>query len=247
MIAFVRHGQTALNREGRLQGRIDAPLSDVGTRAGGRARATRSRREPVARVVASPLQRARATPRRRSPRVHDLDGRDRRPADRARLRRMGRRSRSATCRPTTWARVARRSGVRAARRRAPRRRHRSASRRSATSTERRRPRRRGEPRVADQGRGVLGARRRRARDVAHAARRRVDHAGRPPARRRPLPRLVQRTARDRESTVRDRGARGGRARRSRRRRTGPRRDRRRPACRALRAARGPLRRSGRSS
>ncbi len=30
MIAFVRHGQTELNRGGRLQGRLDAPLSDLG-------------------------------------------------------------------------------------------------------------------------------------------------------------------------------------------------------------------------
>ena len=30
VIAFVRHGQTELNRGGRLQGRLDAPLSDLG-------------------------------------------------------------------------------------------------------------------------------------------------------------------------------------------------------------------------
>jgi broad specificity phosphatase PhoE len=60
MIAFVRHGQTALNREGRLQGRLDAPLSDVGIEqatALGRAFA----RADVARVVTSPLRRAGET------------------------------------------------------------------------------------------------------------------------------------------------------------------------------------------
>ncbi len=30
MIAFVRHGQTELNRAGRLQGRLDVPLSALG-------------------------------------------------------------------------------------------------------------------------------------------------------------------------------------------------------------------------
>jgi broad specificity phosphatase PhoE len=60
VIAFVRHGQTAVNREGRLQGRLDAPLSDVGQQqaaALGRAFAA----APVARVVASPLRRAQET------------------------------------------------------------------------------------------------------------------------------------------------------------------------------------------
>ena len=57
MIAFVRHGETQLNRGGRLQGRIDAPLSELGTRqaaALGRGFAT----QPVVRVFSSPLQRA---------------------------------------------------------------------------------------------------------------------------------------------------------------------------------------------
>lgn len=57
MIVFARHGQTALNRSGRLQGRIDAPLSDLGLE-----QAANLSRElagiPVTRVVASPLQRA---------------------------------------------------------------------------------------------------------------------------------------------------------------------------------------------
>jgi broad specificity phosphatase PhoE len=60
VIAFVRHGQTELNRGGRLQGRIDAPLSALGREqaaALGRGFAT----TPVARVFTSPLQRAHDT------------------------------------------------------------------------------------------------------------------------------------------------------------------------------------------
>jgi broad specificity phosphatase PhoE len=60
VIAFVRHGQTAVNRAGRLQGRVDAPLSELGTlqaRELGQALAG----EPVARVLSSPLARAQAT------------------------------------------------------------------------------------------------------------------------------------------------------------------------------------------
>jgi broad specificity phosphatase PhoE len=57
VIAFARHGQTELNRGGRLQGRLDAPLSELGLRqadALGRGFAT----EPVVRVCSSPLRRA---------------------------------------------------------------------------------------------------------------------------------------------------------------------------------------------
>lgn len=60
MIAFVRHGQTELNRGGRLQGRIDAPLSALGVEqaaAVGKGFASL----PVTRVLSSPLQRARNT------------------------------------------------------------------------------------------------------------------------------------------------------------------------------------------
>jgi broad specificity phosphatase PhoE len=60
VIAFVRHGQTELNRGGRLQGRIDAPLSALGAEqaaALGRGFASM----PVTRVLSSPLQRARDT------------------------------------------------------------------------------------------------------------------------------------------------------------------------------------------
>jgi probable phosphoglycerate mutase len=57
VIAFVRHGQTELNRGGRLQGRLDAPLSELGlaqAAALGRGFAA----EPVVRVYTSPLRRA---------------------------------------------------------------------------------------------------------------------------------------------------------------------------------------------
>src|SRR5262249_44845978 len=57
VIAFVRHGQTELNRRGRLQGRLDAPLSELGRDqavALGRGFAA----EPVVRVYTSPLRRA---------------------------------------------------------------------------------------------------------------------------------------------------------------------------------------------
>ena len=60
MIAFVRHGQTELNRRGRLQGRLDAPLSALGAeQAAALARGFAS--APVGRVLTSPLQRARDT------------------------------------------------------------------------------------------------------------------------------------------------------------------------------------------
>jgi broad specificity phosphatase PhoE len=60
VIAFVRHGQTELNRGGRLQGRIDAPLSEFGgEQVAALARGFAS--EPVARVLSSPLRRARDT------------------------------------------------------------------------------------------------------------------------------------------------------------------------------------------
>jgi len=57
MIAFTRHGQTELNRGGRLQGRMDVPLSDVGLEQAA-SLGRRFASEPVARVVSSPLRRA---------------------------------------------------------------------------------------------------------------------------------------------------------------------------------------------
>ena len=57
MIAFVRHGQTAVNKAQRLQGRVDAELDDVGAQQAARLAEVLAT-EPVARVVASPLRRA---------------------------------------------------------------------------------------------------------------------------------------------------------------------------------------------
>lgn len=58
MLILVRHGRTRLNAQGRLQGRIDEPLDEVGERqaaAIGRAVGT------VDLVITSPLARARGT------------------------------------------------------------------------------------------------------------------------------------------------------------------------------------------
>ena len=57
-LILVRHGQTAVNAEGRLQGRIDAPLTPLGE---AQAAACAAAIGPVGRVVSSPLLRARAT------------------------------------------------------------------------------------------------------------------------------------------------------------------------------------------
>ncbi len=57
---FLRHGETHWNREHRTQGQIDATLSDLGRAQAARA-AEALRDEPVARIVASPLSRARDT------------------------------------------------------------------------------------------------------------------------------------------------------------------------------------------
>lgn len=58
MLILVRHGQTAVNAEGRLQGRIDAPLTETGrAQAAACARALRG----PAEVITSPLLRARQT------------------------------------------------------------------------------------------------------------------------------------------------------------------------------------------
>ncbi|MDZ4825850.1 MAG: histidine phosphatase family protein [Actinomycetota bacterium] len=62
MIVFVRHGQTAVNAAGQLQGRVDRELTDLGlTQAGRLAQSLRG--APVARVVTSPLRRAADTAR----------------------------------------------------------------------------------------------------------------------------------------------------------------------------------------
>jgi probable phosphoglycerate mutase len=57
---FLRHGETFWNRERRTQGQTDSQLNDTG-RAQARRAAEALRDEPVQRIVASPLSRARDT------------------------------------------------------------------------------------------------------------------------------------------------------------------------------------------
>ena len=58
MLILVRHGRTQANAEGRLQGRIDLPLDELGQR---QAAAIGAALGPVELVVSSPLLRARQT------------------------------------------------------------------------------------------------------------------------------------------------------------------------------------------
>jgi broad specificity phosphatase PhoE len=58
MLLLVRHGQTAANAAGLLLGRADPPLSDLGRR---QASALAARIPAGARVITSPLLRARET------------------------------------------------------------------------------------------------------------------------------------------------------------------------------------------
>jgi broad specificity phosphatase PhoE len=58
MLILVRHGQTAANASGLLQGRADLELTELGRR---QAKAIAAALPAPARVVSSPLQRARAT------------------------------------------------------------------------------------------------------------------------------------------------------------------------------------------
>ncbi len=58
MLILVRHGQTLTNAEGRLLGRADPPLTELGER---QAAAVAQAIGPVSRVISSPLKRAMAT------------------------------------------------------------------------------------------------------------------------------------------------------------------------------------------
>lgn len=58
MLILVRHGRTDHNATGRLVGRLDVDLDEVGT---SQAAATGEELSGVARVISSPLTRARAT------------------------------------------------------------------------------------------------------------------------------------------------------------------------------------------
>jgi broad specificity phosphatase PhoE len=60
MISFVRHGETAHNRDGRLQGRVDLDLSERGAAQAGLL-ASRFASATIATVLSSPLRRARQT------------------------------------------------------------------------------------------------------------------------------------------------------------------------------------------
>ena len=64
MIYLVRHGETAFNRERRVQGHVDSALTELGVRqahAVGRLLKDLIRGEPGWRIVSSPLGRARST------------------------------------------------------------------------------------------------------------------------------------------------------------------------------------------
>ena len=58
MLILVRHGRTALNAEGRLQGRLDVPLDDVGRE---QAKAVVAHVGAVDELISSPLRRATET------------------------------------------------------------------------------------------------------------------------------------------------------------------------------------------
>ena len=57
---LVRHGESAFNAEGRIQGQLDTPLSALGVRQAA-AVAESFRGQPIDAVYTSPLQRARST------------------------------------------------------------------------------------------------------------------------------------------------------------------------------------------
>lgn len=62
VLILARHGQTVPNKEGKLLGRLDAPLTELGRdQAAAVARAVRTMWPDATRVVTSPLQRARDT------------------------------------------------------------------------------------------------------------------------------------------------------------------------------------------
>lgn len=61
MLILLRHGQTSANAQARLQGRIDLDLDDEGRRQAAAAAEYVHSFWPGARIVASPLVRARAT------------------------------------------------------------------------------------------------------------------------------------------------------------------------------------------
>jgi broad specificity phosphatase PhoE len=61
VLILVRHGRTAANREGRLQGRLDQDLDETGRRQAVAVASYVEERCDVAAVIASPLKRAQQT------------------------------------------------------------------------------------------------------------------------------------------------------------------------------------------
>ena len=155
VLILVRHGRTALNATGRLQGRLDEPLDDLGIL---QAKAAAERVGPVDELVTSPLLRARQTAD-----AFGMPYADRRTLDRAVLRRV--RGHAGRRRPVRGvAALARGSRLRAGRRRvADDARHAGAGgvRRDGATRAVDRTVVGRVARVADQGRRGLGARHRR--------------------------------------------------------------------------------------
>ena len=60
MLILVRHGETAVNTEGRLQGQVETALTENGREQARRLAVAVAELEPVA-IVSSPLRRARET------------------------------------------------------------------------------------------------------------------------------------------------------------------------------------------
>jgi phosphoserine phosphatase len=58
---FVRHGESTWNVEGRFQGQLEAPLSDLGVRQAHAVAQRIAREAPPAAIVSSPLSRAHRT------------------------------------------------------------------------------------------------------------------------------------------------------------------------------------------
>ena len=169
---LLRHGEAVGNAEGRLLGRMDSPLTEKGrTQAAPLDGCHRSVRDGLP-IDHEPSRSSQEHGRGARPRSSD---RDRRSLDRGRLREL--RRRAAVGRSFRGlAHMARRPGVQAARRRDPGgarcacpRRVRGAvlDRRGRGEGRHRRDRR--QPRLADKGGRVLGARGGRRHGVAHVA------------------------------------------------------------------------------
>jgi 2,3-bisphosphoglycerate-dependent phosphoglycerate mutase len=83
-LLLIRHGESTWNREGRVQGWLDPPLSERGVQQAVLL-AERLREQPIDALYASPLQRARATAQA----IADLKALPLRVDDRLREHRLG--------------------------------------------------------------------------------------------------------------------------------------------------------------